>query len=117
MFDLSLSVGQHCYGLNLATASLMVQVDSEINRRNEDRFQITGLAFEGRPPSGFFAQKVAGQKILTDLIAGWYPVDSRPRIIYLFVPRRYASLGAMTLPPIIFIFADCKVAAQIRDRV
>jgi hypothetical protein len=117
VFDLSLSVGQHCYGLNLATASLMVQVDSEINRRNEDRFQITGLAFEGRPPSGVYAQKVAGQKILTDLIAGWYPVGTRPGIITTLVPRHNPSLNLNTLPPIIFVFSDCHVAAQIRSHI
>jgi hypothetical protein len=117
VFDLSLSVGQHCYGLNLATAILMVQVDSEINRRCKDRFQITGLAIEGRPPSGFFAQRAAGQKILSDLIEGWYPVATRPSITNTLVPRHSPSLGVNTLPPIIFIFSDCRVAAQIRSRI
>ncbi len=117
MFNLSLSVGQHCYGLNLATAILMVQQDAEINRRNEDRFQITGLVFEGRPLSGVPAQRAAGLKILTDLIAGWYPVESRPRIIDSYVSRRFGSFGAMTLPPIVFVFADCQIASQVRARV
>jgi hypothetical protein len=36
LFDLSLSIGRHCYGLNLATAVLLVQQDMEISRQNED---------------------------------------------------------------------------------
>ncbi len=117
LFDLSLNVGQHCYGLNLGMAHLMVQQDSDINRRQEDRFQISGLACEGRPPAGFMAQKAAGLKILNDLIAGWYPVTSRPNINDCYVPRVYVSTGVNTLPPIIFVFADYKIAAQIRDRL
>ena len=41
-------------------------------------------------------------KILTDLIAGWYRVDSRPRIVDAYIPHRYASVGAKTLTSIIF---------------
>ena len=47
VFDLSLSLGRHSYGSNLATATLLLQQDSEINRRSEDRFQISGITFEG----------------------------------------------------------------------
>jgi hypothetical protein len=104
LFDLSLSIGQHCYGLNLATAHLMVQQDFEINFRHEDRFQITGLTCEGRPPSILLAQKAAGLWIINHLIAGWYPVASRPSIVDSFVPRVNASTGANTLPPIVFYF-------------
>jgi hypothetical protein len=117
LFDLSLSVGQHCYGLNLANTVLMVQQDTEINRQHEDRFQISGLVFEGRPLSGMPAQRAAGLKILTDLIAGWYPVESRPRIIDSFVSHGFGSFGAMTLPHIVFVFADCQIASQVRARV
>jgi hypothetical protein len=53
LFDLSLSLGRHCYGSNLATSVLLVQQDTEINRQSEDRFQISGLAFEGGLPDIF----------------------------------------------------------------
>ena len=114
VFDLSLSLGRHSCGSNLATATLLLQQDSEINRRREDRFQISGFTFEGRPPVCAFAQKAAGVKILTDLIAGWYRVDSRPRIVDAYIPHRYPPVGAKSLPPIIFVFLDSKVATEVR---
>ncbi len=56
-------------------------------------------------------------RIMTDLIATWYPVNSRPSIVSAFIPRRSASRGARILPPIIFIFADCQVATQVHFKL
>ena len=89
LFNLSLSVGRHCYGSNLATSVLFVQQDSEINRQNEDRFQVSGLPFEGRPIAGIADQKTVDLNILSDLLALWYPTGAQPRIIDVFLPRKF----------------------------
>jgi hypothetical protein len=114
LFDITLDLRRHCYGSNLATAVLCVQQDSVINRRNEDRFQISGLGFDGRLPNGIAAQKAARMKIMADLIAGWYPVNSRPCVVDILISRSFAAIGANSLPPMTFIFADSRVASQIR---
>ena len=88
LFDLRQDVQRLSYGANLATSVLFVQQDAAINRQNEDRFILSGLAFAGRAPVGFSAQKAEGIRIMSDLIAGWYPVSSRPSIAWSFVSRR-----------------------------
>jgi hypothetical protein len=117
LYDVNLRLGWLSYGANLATAVLFVQTDAEINRRNEDCFQISGIFVEGGAPYGRFTQKAAGQKILTDLIATWYPVSARPRILSVYLPRRFVPPGPNVLPPLIFIFTDSDVAAQIRAKL
>ena len=116
LFDLTLPVGRHCYGANLATAILFVQSDVEVNRQNEDRFLVSGLTLEGRAPAGTSAQRVAGSNLLNGLLSTWYPAATRPQIIGAFIPRRFApqSLnGQMSLPPLIFVFSDSKIASQV----
>ncbi len=105
------------YGANLATSILFVQQDAALNRQNEDRFELSGLAFAGRAPIGFAAQKAEGMRIMTDLIAGWYPVNSRPSITWAFVSRRAFFKSSVTLPPIIFIFKDSTTATEIRYKL
>jgi hypothetical protein len=116
LFDLTLNVGRHSYGSNLATAVLYVQQDSEINRQNEDRFQVSGLPFDGRP-LGIAAQKASCLKTLNELLANWYPIGTRPHVLNVYIPRHYAPPGARSMPPMIFIFADSKIAAQVRIKL
>jgi hypothetical protein len=117
LFDLSLRVGRHCYGANLATAVLFVQIDVKTNRQNEDRFQITGMAYEGRVPSGLNAQKAAGLSVLNALLATWYPPATRPKVVDVFIPRRFAPHGRELLPPLIFIFSDSTIASQVCAKI
>ena len=117
LFDLNLRLGRLSYQSNLATAVLFVQNDVEINRRNEDRFQVSGISIDGGAPYGRSAQKAAGLNILTGLIATWYPVSARPRILSVYVPRHFVPPGPSMLPPLIFIFSDSAVAAQIRAKL
>jgi hypothetical protein len=56
-------------------------------------------------------------KILSDLLALWYPAGSRPRIIDVFIPRKFVPPAAHSLPPMIFIFIDSKIAAQVRSKL
>jgi hypothetical protein len=119
LFDLTLRVDRHCYGSNLATAVLFVHTDVEINRQNEDRFLASGLSFEGRAPAGTSAQRAGGSNILNALLTTWYPPATRPKIVDVFIPRRFApqSLnGQMSLPPLISVLSDSKIASQVRAR-
>jgi hypothetical protein len=116
LIDLTLTVRRHLYGSNLATAVLFIQQDSEINRQNEDRFQVSGLPFDGRP-LGITAQKASCLKTMNDLLATWYPIGTRPQVLNVYVPCRYAPPGARSMPPMIFIFADSKIAAQVRVKL
>jgi hypothetical protein len=117
LFDLRQDVQRLSYGANLATFVLFVQQDAALNCQNEDRFELSGLAVAGRAPLGFSAQKAEGMRIVSDLIAGWYPVSSRPSIAWSFVSRRAFFNGSMTLPPIIFIFKDSIIATEIRYKL
>jgi hypothetical protein len=96
---------------------LFVQTDSEINRQNEDRFQVSGLAVQGRVPTGMNAQKAAGLNIMNDLLTSWYPAAARPKIVDVFIPRRFAPVGCMSLPPLIYVFSDSRVASQVRIKM
>ena len=115
--DLALDLGRHSYGSNLATAILFSQQDSAINHENEDRFQVSGVPGVGRYPPTVPAQKAAGLVFLSDLIALWFPVASRPRIVSIYIPRRYVTAGSMVLPPLIYIFTNCVIASQIRKKL
>ena len=115
--DLALEVGQHCYGANLSIATLFVQSDANINRDNEERFQISGIPVVGRYSSTTANQKAAGVSFLSDLISRWYPEASRPKIVGVYLPRHFSAVGVAVLPPLIFIFANSTVAAQIRKKV
>jgi hypothetical protein len=101
----------------ISTAVSFVQLDSIINRKNEDRFQVSGLGFGNRPPIGPAAQREAGKKILTDLIDGWYPVNNRPCVENVFINRHFADRGGLSLPQMTFVFADSNVATQIRFKL
>ena len=114
--ELALEVGQHCYGANLATATLFVHTDSNFNRENEDRFQVSGIPLVGRYPTNTANVKAAGLLFLSDLISNWYPVALRPKIVGINLPRHYSAVGPAVLPPLIFIFASSVVAGQIRKR-
>ena len=115
--DLALEVGQHSYGANLSTATLFVQTDSNINRENEDRFQMSGIPVSGRYPTNSANKKAAGITFLSALISNWYPEALRPKIVGIYLPRHFAAVGPSFLPPLIFIFASSAVASQIRQKV
>lgn len=120
LFDLNLRVGRHCYGANLSTAILFVQSDVEVNRHNEDRFLVSGLTLENRAPAGTSAQRAAGSNLLDGLLTTWFPAASKPQIIAVFIPRRYAPQsinGPNVLPPLIFVFSDPKIASQVRAKL
>jgi hypothetical protein len=113
LFEVSQNLQRHSYGSNLSTALLFVQQDTIINCKNEDRFQVFGPSIGGRIPVGIVAQKNAGKSIMTDLIASWYPANSRPVRVAVHDTRRFVAPGSQSLPPLIFIFADASVAKQI----
>ena len=117
LVDLDLSFRRHCYGANLSSAILFLQQDTLINDRNGDRFQVSGFPVRGRFPSGAAAQKAAGLSLVSELIAGWYTANSRPRVLAVLLPRRLAVPGSITLPPLIFVFVDSRVATEVRIKL
>ena len=114
---LTLRFDRHCYGSNLSTALLSVQQDHEINRLNEDRFQVSGFESVGRPVLGVSAQKTAGRAILEHMLTLLYDPAFLPVILSVSIPRRHAPVGSLGLPPFVFKFADSTIASQVRRKL
>ena len=51
------------------------------------------------------------------LLTTWYPPATKPKIIDVFIPRRFAPHSRELLPPLVFIFSDSVIASQVRGKI